>query len=511
MSERGNIQAQLNAGIEAVHAGDRETARKLLQQVIRADPRNEVAWMWMASAVTDPDERRACLERALQINPENTRAKEALRRLELTNPREPGSRAPTNSPRAGGSSRSGNIYLALAVVVLVVVVAAVVFAISNSSQPTALGTTANGTSVPGVGLVPTQGPTIDPTTFTATPNYAVVVTIDRSQSSLPPTFTPTFTPLPSATTAPTPTPPPLNTYSLLYGDTSGQVYQLKGDGSGELALPSSSGTLRDIAVDPSGQRIAFVRDVLDSTDATEQASVTSDPNATPPVGPIARPQLFVASVSNLNEARQMTTLPGTQLERPSWSPDGNSLAFGSDATGNLDIYTVPVEGGAPQRLTTNTGIDKDPAWSPNGAQIAYASDQNSPTVRKFPGTTEIFLINADGTGSITELTNAGGNSFWPSWSPDGKQIVFVSDRSGDSDLYVMSAQGDGQDLITYDDQGAEDRAPSYSTDGLWIVFTSNRETPNFQTYLIDPAGNAVKRVTQNDRDIEAVSFLPTGS
>ncbi|MCI0377438.1 MAG: hypothetical protein L0215_07520 [Gemmataceae bacterium] len=83
-----HTQERLREGVEAARRGDKLTARRLLQQVLLQDRTNEVALMWMASVMDTVAERRAYLERALQINPNNDRAREALNRL-------------------GGASRSG--------------------------------------------------------------------------------------------------------------------------------------------------------------------------------------------------------------------------------------------------------------------------------------------------------------------------------------------------------------------------------------------------------------------
>lgn len=72
----------LRAGIEAVRAGQRQKARALLVQVLKADPRSELAWMWMVSAVDTDKERHFCLAKILEINPGNARARQMLQRIE---------------------------------------------------------------------------------------------------------------------------------------------------------------------------------------------------------------------------------------------------------------------------------------------------------------------------------------------------------------------------------------------------------------------------------------------
>ena len=94
MSEQSNVPARLREGIDAAKRGDKIAARRLLQQVLSVDGDNELALMWMASVVDSLNERRFFLERALSINPKNDRAREALRRLGVTEPETRRSPAP---------------------------------------------------------------------------------------------------------------------------------------------------------------------------------------------------------------------------------------------------------------------------------------------------------------------------------------------------------------------------------------------------------------------------------
>src|SRR5215475_12638091 len=95
-----DINSLLNAGIQAARAGNKAQARKYLEQVLEKEDNNEAAWMWLASVVDTPRERRICLENVLEINPNNVRAREALAALgpARTAAAEP---APRTAPQAG--------------------------------------------------------------------------------------------------------------------------------------------------------------------------------------------------------------------------------------------------------------------------------------------------------------------------------------------------------------------------------------------------------------------------
>ncbi len=177
---------------------------------------------------------------------------------------------------------------------------------------------------------------------------------------------------------------------------------------------------------------------------------------------------------------------GTDLERlttdpdddynPSWSPDGEKIAFTSHRDGDYEIYVMNADGSDPRRLTFSPGMDDFPAWSPDGSQIVFTSART--------GNNEILIMNADGTYQ-TRLTTAmkTGELYYssdhtPAWSPDGRYIVFVSTRDGDGPhadasfrhLYVMRA--DGTEQIRLTSRKTDDAWPSWSPDGLRIAYVS---------------------------------------
>ncbi len=133
------------------------------------------------------------------------------------------------------------------------------------------------------------------------------------------------------------------------------------------------------------------------------------------------------------------------------------------------------------------------------------------------GDSEVFVINEDGSAAAN-LTNRSGYDGMPSWSADGSEIVFVSDRgeaggssgqaSGGSrgDVFIMNADGTNVRRITTD--GAGYAFPKLSPDGTRIAFDAGRESDNAQVYVMDADGGNVRRVTHNDVDEGYVSWTP---
>lgn len=503
-----NPQEKLKQAIAAAQRGDKTTARRMLQQVLGEDRDNELAWIWMASVVDSLDERRACLERVLKINPNNARAKEALRRLGYAPPGERAEESPSSvasvASAAADAFRSGGnrtLYFAVATAVTILLIALVLASLFSGgpSDNVVLQTATAAAVVQVESQVP---PTVDPDTYTATPFLGIIVTVaPNADNALPPTFTPTASATATEPPPPTATPLPLSgfpfVYSALTGDGLTNLFAANADGSNARSVASDIGEA--FAISPDGERIALIRQVPASADFVQPTAAEGE-EPPPPINTI--PQVFVASLDDIGAAQQITQMVGTTMSRPAWTPDGSRILFSSNQDGDSEIYIIDAAGGsAPTALTNNTGNDTDPAVSPDGRTVVYASDVET------PGSPELFSISIEG-GEARQLTNASGSSTSPSFSPDGSRIAFVSDRGGDGDIWIMDSSGQRPFLVTIDDGDAEDRSPAWTPDSRWIMFASNRDGGSFQVYLVSPDGTTLLPVTSGTDNVQAIGSMP---
>jgi len=169
------------------------------------------------------------------------------------------------------------------------------------------------------------------------------------------------------------------------------------------------------------------------------------------------------------------------------SPDGKRIVFTSLKGGDLDIYTMNVDGTDIRQLTSTPGYDGGPWWSPDGTRIVYRAWHPTDTteLRAYrdllgqrmirPNRMELFVMNADGSGQ-RQITSLGGANFGPSWTPDGRRIIFSSNhknpRSRNFDLYLVNLDGSGLAQVT---TNAEfDGFPMFSPDGKKLIWASNR-------------------------------------
>jgi TolB protein len=273
---------------------------------------------------------------------------------------------------------------------------------------------------------------------------------------------------------------------------------------------------------------------------------SSQPNqSNPPTGHIVFTcQIFKIQASNQicimnadgSGFRRLTTDNNRQHYYPSLAPDGQSVLYAAFREANIyEIYEMNINSGEVKQLTNKNGVVNGPEVSPDGKSIVYKiwtvySDRNI-----------IMLMDRNGDNK-NNIPHAEG---WdPTWSPDGKYVLFASDMDGSIQLYTIRADGkqlhkisnlpairgrsdwspDGQYIVTYSGEpwhrevyimnadgtnarilspaGGNSQGPSISPDGNWVAFTAYFDHPDddhgCEIYIMRIDGTDLRRLTDND-------------
>jgi len=183
---------------------------------------------------------------------------------------------------------------------------------------------------------------------------------------------------------------------------------------------------------------------------------------------------------------RLTDTPGYDAEA-TLSPDGEKIVFTSMRDGDLDLYSMNIDGTGVKRLTDTLGYDGGAFYSPDGRKIVYRASHPTDEAAKAkytdllgrnliePNQLDIFVMNADGTGRV-QVTRNGAANFCPFFHPDGRRIIFASNlgdpRGRNFDLYLIDIDGTNLEQVTFDE--TFDGFPMFSPDGKQLVFASNR-------------------------------------
>jgi TolB protein len=178
---------------------------------------------------------------------------------------------------------------------------------------------------------------------------------------------------------------------------------------------------------------------------------------------------------------------------PSWSPDGTRLALSLSKTGNTQVFIVNADGSGMRRLTTSNGIDTEPQFSADGQHIYFVSDRS--------GGPQIYKMSVNG-GQATRVTFNGSYNISPRISPDGKTLAWISQRDGNFYLYAM-------DLGSNQEQRLADGAtePSFSPNGKYIMY-ANKGGGRASLAVVSVDGRVKQRLSTQAGNIKEPSWGP---
>jgi hypothetical protein len=511
------VEQLLREGIAAARAGDKETARAKLREVVALDQYNEKGWFWLASVAETAEERRVCLGNVVVINPNNEKAKQMLDQLSFS----------ISSPfKEDDQARNQQAFIrTIAIVggVIAVLLLLVIVLFSNREAP----------PIPTVAALPTSTPTPDESLQTATANAALALITQTANAEstrlarqLPPTWTPSPPPTPRG--GPSPTPLPSLPFTLegrlivqygtpltrdgylplfLYNLATGQQTPLTGRERGDYGrfVPDGRRFVYARLVTGARQQLLFRIANLNGSQPQELSAFwrNQPPLADQAMLSIARDGeglVFVArnvTVEN-DPTSDVYYLPVRFVAQP--VPTETPTPAEGEATAEPTAEPTAEASLQVQRVTArDSGINTWAALSPDGKQIAFVSDR-----RDIGGNGhDIYVVPVNEGFAPERALTDDGDALVESgleWSPDGKQLLFAAGApdSRRSDLFIMDADGSNRRAIV--ENFGECVRPLWSPNGQYVVFSSKR-SGKWELYVVEIATGQIYQLTQTEEDV----------
>jgi TolB protein len=180
------------------------------------------------------------------------------------------------------------------------------------------------------------------------------------------------------------------------------------------------------------------------------------------------PRVFLLNIEN-NQREIVGNFPGMSFA-PRFAPEGQRVIMSLQQGGNANLYVMDLRSKATTRLTDTAAIDTAPSYSPDGARICFESDRG--------GRPQIYVMGAGG-GPAQRISFGEGSYSTPVWSPRGDYIAFTKQNEGKFAIGIMQPDGKGERILT---EGFHNEGPTWSPNGRVIMF------------FRDPGGNAGPRL-----------------
>jgi TolB protein len=186
--------------------------------------------------------------------------------------------------------------------------------------------------------------------------------------------------------------------------------------------------------------------------------------------------------------RVLASAPGIEHTTAAISPDGRTLVYARGSDTGTDLYAQPFEGGGPRRITVGRGrASAQPTFSPDGQRLAFMSDRS--------GHPEVYISDLDGTNVELLTASAFGDRDYragPDWSPDGRLVAFQSRNGGTFQIMTINLRDQSVRQVTNDGRNDD---PSWAPDSRHLVLTSNRSGTR-QLWVVDIETGRARQLTR---------------